>query len=108
MLGKDPPLKSPRKNHTRLDSSSTFRNISVLQPTPKPRELLNIKKYLHQLALTCTKTLFSPKEGHGAKVFYQSESNKFITWALLKLPKSPAAKNVNSFWHEISALAENC
>lgn len=40
-----------------------------------------------------TRILFPPREGHGVKVFHQSESNKFIiTWALFKLAKSPAAK----------------
>lgn len=54
-----------------------------------------------------TRMLFSPKEGHGAKVSYQRQSNRFITWALFKSPKSPAEK-LNSFWDEISAPVENC
>lgn len=79
-----------------------------LKKTLKPSEHSKLFSSVTKLAPTCTRISFSPKEGHGAKVFYQSESNKFITWALFKLSKSPTAKHVNSFWHEISDLVENC
>lgn len=74
----------------------------------KPSQHSKLFSSVTKLALTCTRILISPKEGHGAKVFHQSEQQIYHL-GTIQITKEPSCKkNVNSFWHEISALIENC
>lgn len=99
----------PHLQYTRECTCEYRQNTEAnFKETFKPSEHSKLFLSVTKLASTCTRISFSPKERHGAKIFYQSESNKFITSALFKLSKSPTAKNVNSFWHEIPDLVENC
>lgn len=100
----------PPSMHQRVDRALVqwlqTKHWSKLQKTFKPSQHWKLFSSVTKLALTCTRILISPKEGHGAKVFYQSEQQIYHL-GTIQITKEPSCKKT---WiaFEICALVENC